>query len=57
MDGKEQEKQERIKALWTAVGNYCHLGRHDKGSPVRLSHEDGELALVSATVLLKYLAG
>ena len=57
MDGKEQAKQEKIKALWAAVGNYCHLGRHDKGPPVQLSHQDGELALVSATVLLKYLAG
>jgi hypothetical protein len=57
MTGKEQEKQEKIKALWAAVGNYCHLGRHDKGPPVEISHQDGELALVCATVLLKYLAG
>jgi hypothetical protein len=57
MAGKEQDKQEKIKALWTAVANYCHLGRHDKGPPINLSHADGELALVSATVLLRYLAG
>jgi hypothetical protein len=57
MAGKEQDKQEKIKALWTAVANYCHLPRHDKGPPINLSHVDDELALVSATMLLSDLAG
>jgi hypothetical protein len=56
MDGKDREKQRKIKALWKALGEYCHLGRHDKGSPVRIGHRDGELAVVSATMLLRYLA-
>lgn len=56
MDGKEEAKKARVKALWQAVGDYCHMGRHDKNAPVRLNHRDAELALVSATILLRYLA-
>jgi hypothetical protein len=56
MDGKEPDKQRKIKALWKALGEYCHLGRHDKGAPVHIGHTDGELAVVSATMLLRYLA-
>lgn len=56
MDGKERDKQKKIKALWKAIGEYCHLGRHDRGSPVHVGHRDGELAVVAATMLLRYLA-
>ena len=53
MDGKEADKQEKIKALWKALGEYCHLGRHDRGSPIHVTHRDGELAVVSSTMLLR----
>jgi hypothetical protein len=55
-DGKERDKQVKTKFLLKVLGEYCHLGRHDKGSPVRIGHRDGELAVVSATMLLRYLA-
>jgi hypothetical protein len=57
LNGQEEAKREKIKALWASLSDYCHLGRHDKGAPVQLTHADGELAVVSATVLLRYLAG
>jgi hypothetical protein len=57
MTGQEDAKREKIKTLWESLSEYCHLGRHDKGPPVQLTHADGELAVVSATVLLRYLAG
>jgi hypothetical protein len=57
MNGQEEEKREKIKALWASLSDYCHLRRHDKGAPVSLTHLDGELAVVSATILLRYLAG
>lgn len=57
MNGQEEAKREKIKALWASLSEYCHLGRHEKGAPVHLTHADGELAVVSATVLLRYLAG
>lgn len=56
MDGKEEEKKAKIKALWRAVGDYCHMGRHHKDAPVHLSHRDVEVGLVTATILLRYLA-
>ena len=57
LNGQEEAMREKIKALWASLSDYCHLGRHDKGAPVHLTHADGELAVVSATVLLRYLAG
>lgn len=56
MDGKERGKQKKIKALFRALGQYCHLGRHDAGPRTQITHSDGELAVVSATMLLRYLA-
>lgn len=56
MDGKEEAKKAKVIALWKAVGEYCHMGRHDKDAPVHLNHRDAELAVVSATILLRYLA-
>jgi hypothetical protein len=56
MNGQEEAKREKIQDLWKSLSEYCHLGRHDKGAPVRLTNEDGELAVVSTTILLKYLA-
>ena len=57
MNGQEEAKREKIKSPWASLSEYCHLGRHDKGAPVHLTHADGELAVVSATALLRYLAG
>ena len=56
MSGQEEIKREAIETLWDTVTKFYHLGRHDRGSPVQLTHADGELAVVSATALLRYLA-
>jgi len=56
MSGQEESKREKIKELWKSISEYCHLGRHDKGAPVQLTHADGELAVVYTTMLLRYLA-
>jgi hypothetical protein len=56
MNNQEEVKRKKTEALWEAVTSFCHLGRHDKSAPVRLNHADGELAFVSATMLLRYLA-
>jgi len=55
MDGEKQPKIEKIEALWDALREFSHLARHERGEPVDISHKDAELALVSATALLKYL--
>jgi hypothetical protein len=57
LDGEEESKLAAIEALWEAMHGFFHLGRHERGKPVKLSQGDGELAVVSATVLLRYLAG
>jgi len=56
MSGQEEAKRKRIEALWDTLTSFCHLGRHDRGAPVLLTHADGELAVVSTTMLLSYLA-
>lgn len=56
LDTKEMAKKEAIEQIWTALHKFFHLGRHERGQVVKLSHNDGELAVVYATVLLKYLA-
>lgn len=56
MNGQEESKRKRIEALWETLTSFCHLGRHDRGAPVHLTHADGELAVVSTTMLLSYLA-
>jgi hypothetical protein len=57
MNGQEESKREKTKALWEPLSESCHLGRHDKAAPVHITHADGELAVVSTTALLRYLAG
>jgi hypothetical protein len=56
MNGQAEAKREKIKTLWASLSEYFHLGRHDKGAPVHITDADGELAVVSATVRLRYLA-
>jgi hypothetical protein len=57
MDGQEESKQRTIADLWDALNRFFHLGRHERTQAVNLFHRDGELAVVSATILLSYLAG
>jgi hypothetical protein len=56
MDGQEKAKTQTIEKMWNSLSELFHLGRHDRSEPVHLTHKDGELAVVSATILLKYLA-
>jgi hypothetical protein len=56
LDGEEESKRAAVETLWAALHGFFHLGRHESGRPVKLSRRDGELAVVSATVLLRYLA-
>jgi hypothetical protein len=58
MNGIEEAKRKRkkVEGLWETLTSFCHLGRHDRGGPVRLTHADGELAVVSTTMHLRYLA-
>ncbi len=56
MNGQEEAKREKIKAVWASFSEFCHLSRHDKNAPIHLTHADGELAVVLATALLRYLA-
>jgi len=56
MNAHEEAKHKEIEALWESLTGFCHLGRHARGTPVRLTHSDGELAVVSTTMLFKYLA-
>jgi hypothetical protein len=56
MSGQEEPKHKKLEAIWETVTSFCHLGRHDGSAPVPLTHADGELAVVSPTVLLRYLA-
>jgi hypothetical protein len=56
MSGQEEAKREKVEALWESLTSFCHLGRHDRATPVHLTHGDGELAVVSTTLLLGYLA-
>lgn len=53
---QEAAKVEAIEEIWAALHTFFHLGRHERGQAVKLSHSDGELAVVYATVFLKYLA-
>jgi hypothetical protein len=57
LDGEEESKLGAVEALWGAFHGFFHLGRHERDKPMQLSQRDGELAVVSATVLLRYLAG
>jgi hypothetical protein len=56
MCGQGKAKRKKIEALWDSLTSFCHLGRHDRAAPVQLTHGDGELAVVSTTLLLQYLA-
>jgi hypothetical protein len=56
LDGEEETKRKVVESLWAALHGFFHLGRHESGKPMKLSQRDGELAVVSATVLLRYLA-
>lgn len=56
LSGCEEAKRKKIEGLWETVTSFCHLGRHDRSAPVQLTHKDGELAVVSTTILLSYLA-
>jgi hypothetical protein len=53
---QDAAKAKAIEAIWTSLQTFFHLGRHERGQAVKLSRSDGELAVVYATVLLKYLA-
>jgi len=56
MSGTEEAKRKKVEALWETLTSFCHLGRHERGAPVPLTHRDGELAIVATTVLLSSLA-
>ncbi len=56
LGAQEIAKMKAIEEIWAALHTFFHLGRHERGQAVKLSHSDGELAVVYATVLLKYLA-
>lgn len=56
MNGAEEAKRKKVEGIWETLTGFCHLGRHDRGAPVQLTHKDGELAVVSTTTLLNYLA-
>ncbi len=56
MNGIEEVKRKKVEGLWETLTSFCHLGRHDRGAPVQLTNADGELAVVSTTMLLSYLA-
>jgi hypothetical protein len=56
MSGQDEAKRKSIEAIWETLTRFCHLGRHDRGAPVQLTHADGELAVVLTTMLLSYLA-
>lgn len=56
MNGTEEAKRKKVEGLWETLTNFCHLGRHDRGAPVQITHADAELAVVSTTMLLSYLA-
>ncbi len=56
MDRQEEIKKKRIEALWNSLQDFFHLGRHERGDPVNLNEVDSEMALISATALLGYLA-
>jgi hypothetical protein len=57
MEGKEDSKKQTIEKMWASLSGFTHLGRHERSEPVHISHKDGELAVVSTTVLLSYFAG
>lgn len=56
MSGQEEAKRKKVEAIWESLTGFCHLGRHERTTPVHLSHSDGELAVVATTLLLGYLA-
>jgi hypothetical protein len=56
MSSVDEAKRKRVEGLWETLTSFWHLGRHDRGAPVQLTHADCELAVVSTTMLLSYLA-
>jgi len=49
-------KREAVEEQWKALQNLLNMGVHERGEPSNMNHADTEMALVSATALLGYLA-
>ena len=56
MNGQEESKRKCIEILWGSLQAFFHLGRHERETPVHLNEADSEMALLTATALLGYLA-
>lgn len=56
MPGIEGHKRKVVEELWESLHEFFHLGRHERGQPIDLTHADTEMALIFATALLGYLA-
>lgn len=55
MEGSEPEKSDVVMHIMQQLQKFFHLGRHEKGSPVKLTYADSQMALVCATTVLSYL--
>ena len=56
MERDEDEKRQLVQKLWMSLQDFLHLGRHEKGQPISVTHADSEMALLSATALIGYFA-
>jgi hypothetical protein len=52
----ENRKIAEVEKLLTAMTDFFHLGRHERGKPADVNHKDSELALVCASSLMGYFA-